>query len=133
MTLERKFVVQQIFQLMKAQFYNFGRETAVEQKTKRKPDGLNDSLFQRKYLFSNWLFTVSCHQDFRNIMDPTHSLITKLQNQKDIMKFLVIWNVVIKTLTQFVQVCRSLWISRDSSTRFQIGCRWVSILQGINI
>ena len=82
---------------------------------------------------SNQLFTVSCNQDFRIIMDHTHSLITKLQNQKDIMKFLVIWNVVIKTLTQFVQVCRSLWISRDSSTRFQIGCRWVSILQGINI
>ena len=35
------------------------------------------------------------------------------ESKKYTMKFLVIWNVVIKTLTQFVQICRSLWISRQ--------------------
>ena len=92
---------------MKAQFYKFGCET-VERKARRKPDGLNANI---SFQTGSSLFH---HQDFRNIMDPTHSLITKLQNQKNYtMKFLVIWNVVIKTLTQFFQICRSLWISRQ--------------------
>ena len=61
---------------MKAQFYNFDCET-VEQKARRKLDSINANISCDT---GSSLFH---HQDFRNIMDPTHSLITKLQNQKN--------------------------------------------------